>query len=800
MNTWRIRAWVLVGVFFVALALGLTQDPEGQRASAEESSVQAASLPILTAVLGEHRINPLRGYTTVRDEGVYAQSVYPLGESLEIEFHLIDGSERPRMLSYELRTEDGSRLIEKGENKDFTGGRADLGFRLAFQDLLEKEVLYRLRITVKLEGRTAYYYTRLLRTDSEIPAYLAEYGFTMHTSLYDYREARDYAAKLEPSDRSDRGTLEHVTINSSFDQFTWGDLEAKETSACWMTIEAANGNFAHLSFEYLVQTRAGVTVPVNFRVHENMTLQKYFGNVYVLNYDRYTEQLWEMNEETVRTDGFFLGIQNSERITQMKSPDEKVLAFTVAGELYSYSIQEQKLTCVYSFRHGREHELRTTCADYDMKLLSVSDNGDLEFALYGYFNGGRREGSCGLACYSYEAADGTLTETLFLESPSSYERLRKEVGVLFYRGTDNLLYFCLDEQIFVMDFLSGEIACLVNRAEFATLKVREDGMALAWESGGAGVTPRSLRVVNLKKGYSETLPAEEGEFIRLLGFLRNDLIIGRGRDGENVIFNGIEDVPSMYALEILDEELTQLLEYSFEDICLTGIHMDNEKITISRYRTRWNVYQYMEDDILLRSDDAKTTQASAFAWETHATLKRCARIPLAELPSALRILKTQPLTVLYGGGTRLPDSGTAQEERYFAYGSEEFLGSYASLGEAVVEAAAHYGYVTNRTDRVLWRWEEKKESAQAPNRTVGVSEGAMEVTGASLRDMLYFIHKDSPIRWISPDRGEQWILGYEWKNAIVYDADKLENYRIPEEEIAELITRNDNYLWAFDGK
>ncbi|MBQ2596912.1 MAG: hypothetical protein II581_03295, partial [Oscillospiraceae bacterium] len=76
-------------------------------------------------------------------------------------------------------------------------------------------------------------------------------------------------------------------------------------------------------------------------------------------------------------------------------------------------------------------------------------------------------------------------------------------------------------------------------------------------------------------------------------------------------------------------------------------------------------------------------------------------------------------------------------------------------------------------------------------------ERSLDLYGVTYRSLLYFLDAGIPVRWISPDRGELWIVGYGQQGAAVYDPAEKETAFIPQEEFDEAILRSDSYLRAF---
>jgi hypothetical protein len=226
-------------------------------------------------------------------------------------------------------------------------------------------------------------------------------------------------------------------------------------------------------------------------------------------------------------------------------------AFTAAGELYVYQASAQTLTRVFSFGSDGEHELRTLCPLYRIRILSV-ENGQVDFLLTGYFSGGgEREGCCGLYYFRYDAGDHTLTERMRLDSSESAGLLMRDADRLLYETDDGLLYFSHGDRIFVLDFISGEVSVLVTEEEIDRLAVNEGGTALAWVTGAE---KNELRFLDLKTGNGRRIGADPGESFEVLGYMREDLVLGIRREGDPSFRSGSGDVTPFRGLRILDEK------------------------------------------------------------------------------------------------------------------------------------------------------------------------------------------------------------------------------------------------------
>ena len=799
MSTGRKKLIILSAVFLLAFAIGMMRAP-AERTQAEEggSAMTAASLPVLCTSFGDRLINPLYGYTEEMDAASLADSVFPFAESPEMTVTLLDGAAVPQSVSWEVRDEAGVRLIERGSTSAFRGSRSECSFSFPLQDLYEEETYYRLRFTVEMNGLTARYYTRIRKVSAENLEALAKYALAFHDAQFDKNAAAAYSAKLEPNDQADRGTLAYVDIHCSPDQISWGDSRAEQSSKTWMTVQAVHGGYGYFRFDYLARADFAGSRPVMLRCRETMTLQKNRDAMYLLRYERHVNQLWEPSDDTVSSKGFLFGVQEEGSVQAVSAGN--VTAFAVNGDLYAYEAKAHKLTRVFSFRRRSEHELRTLRSDCSIRIMSVNgESGEIEFAVSGYMNGGSREGTSGAACYTYKPAEGLLEESVTIASGRSPELVKQDVGRLFIRGDGGFLYYCLDRQIIAMDPTSGETAVLVSRSEFDSFVQSGDKKAFAWQSGNDRDHPGAVHVMNLEKGKNLTVQAEEGGFIRTFGYIREDLIIGRGRLDAVPIDDGEGGIFPMNSLEILNEELESIMTYACPDVYISGIDIGSEKITVRRYALKENgEYAAKADDILLRSDSETETGTSPVTAYKHETLKRALMLPMNRLPSYQRFTVESGPVLREGRRQSLADTDDAFSGCY-AYGSGKCLGAFETAGGAIAAAASDYGYVTDaRTGRLVWCWTAKRNKAEiSPGAIRTDRERSLDLYGVTYRSLLYFLDAGIPVRWISPDRGELWIVGYGQQGAAVYDPAEKETAFIPQEEFDEAILRSDSYLRAF---
>ncbi len=803
MTAKRKKIIILSLVFLLTFLYGLLGKREAGQISRSGSAFSGAAWPIMCFEWGEYRLNPLYGSTNQEAAGSDYQTVYPLTEDkLEMTVCLLDGQERPRSISYELRDEGGGRLVSRGSIASFEGEKNALRFQLRFEDILQADRYYHLHWTVDMVTGTLHYYTRVIRlSDAKPLEALTAYAVKLHSDLLSRETARAYQAYMETDTRTDKNTLAYVNINGSFDQLAWGSSQVTEVSSPWMTLEAIQTNYAYYTFDSLMEAGAPESRR-SFRVRESVGLQYSENAIYWLNYERHAQQLWDPMENISSAAGFLLGVQEVEKLQRVSSSNEKYTAFVVAGELYCYDAENQKLVRIFSFRRSGAHELRILQQDYDIKILEVSDQGTVDFVVSGYMNGGPREGACGLSFMRYQPERRRVEEHIFLASRQSPRLLLKELDRLLMKGNDHFLYFAFDGQVLVMDISTGETAVLVSRNEYKSLQVNERGTVFAWGSGSDPARPDALRIVDLEKGKNANLSGGDQDFTRPLGFIQEDLLVGYGSWTDPGLFNGVEPEYPMNRLVILDSEQHQIYQYVFENILITGVEISEEKVVIHRFsrQAESGVYSYMDADVMLRND-GEGNQTLDFSESQSETMMKTLVLSHARLPSSLRISRETADSFVPGAEISLPGAvGEEPLEQYYAYGKGQLLAVCATPGEAIRIAAEAYAHVLDGTGRLIWCWSPRRESQVLPQVTTGFDgeKDPLNVSGAGYRPLLYYLNENLPIYWLAPDMTPQWVIGYEWQNVILFNPETGETYRMPQESFEESIRRDNNNLWIPD--
>ena len=158
----------------------------------------AASLPTMAIVEDGQEINQMYGYTMQMDTADMRESITPIKTARQINAVVHGYGTEIAGVSYELRSIDGSRLIE---NTELTGTQEgdDLYLSFRLKDLMKEGEEYSLIFLVNLdESRQVRYYTRVIQADYYLTEKL-DFVTSFSDATFDAEvfAEKGYAKKLE---------------------------------------------------------------------------------------------------------------------------------------------------------------------------------------------------------------------------------------------------------------------------------------------------------------------------------------------------------------------------------------------------------------------------------------------------------------------------------------------------------------------------------------------------------------------------------------------------------------------------
>ena len=827
-----IRIAVCVVVFLAsALIIGSIMNQGHNNMTME---MAPATLPMITMESGGVACNELHGNTVEMDVAYQKDCITLLGEGRQANFTVDTFGREITGISTEVRSIDGSRLIENSEVTGWKANGKSFSVSLTLKDLIDTNTQYSLTLILELEGeQKVYYYTTILWNDDVHISEILEFATDFHGKLYDKEVAKELTKYLEPNSKlTDNGTFHKVNIHSSFQQITWGSLEPVQEDAASIRLTQISGNVASLLMDFVVSTGEGKN-KIYYNVEEYYRVRYTSERMYLLDYERTMTQI----PDTTRmyaNDKILLGITD-ENVDMMESADGNTVVFSDMGQLLSYNAATNGLTVIFSFYDKDNADRRTLYDNHGIKILDVDEGGNVKFAVYGYMNRGRHEGETGIQIISYDNSLNTIEEEVYIPYSKSYAVLKDEMEQLLYRNRQQHVYFFLENGVYDVDLENRSAEQLVSIRQDDSLQVSENHEIIVWQEGDDINHSNQLNVRNLN------IRAEDGEAIRPLGFMGEDIIYGVARESDIRTENSGQIFYPMYKVCISNSSGNNLKEYGQDGIYIVDCAIEGNQITLSRIQRSENgSYQEILNDQIMNNVEEEPGQNKVVTADID-IYERYVQIQTKTTIDTKTIKVLNPKEVVFEGGRELTLDAVSEVSRYYVYNAYGVQGIYSAPGKAVKEAYDSSGVVTN--DRGITVWlkgnrvsrnqimaiKEESVTDQKNSLTVcldnilrhaGITRNTeydlaqgktaiqileenmtgvqvLDLSGCSLDAVLYYVNQDIPVLAILEDGEAVLVTGFNEFNVVIMEPSTGKLYKKGMNDATTWFAENGNHFISY---
>lgn len=833
-----IRIAVCVVVFLAsALIIGSIMNQGHNNMTME---MAPATLPMITMESGGVACNELHGNTVEMDVAYQKDCITLLGEGRQANFTVDTFGREITGISTEVRSIDGSRLIENSEVTGWKANGKSFSVSLTLKDLIDTNTQYSLTLILELEGeQKVYYYTTILWNDDVHISEILEFATDFHGKLYDKEVAKELTKYLEPNSKlTDNGTFHKVNIHSSFQQITWGSLEPVQEDAASIRLTQISGNVASLLMDFVVSTGEGKN-KIYYNVEEYYRVRYTSERMYLLDYERTMTQI----PDTTRmyaNDKILLGITD-ENVDMMESADGNTVVFSDMGQLLSYNAATNGLTVIFSFYDKDNADRRTLYDNHGIKILDVDEGGNVKFAVYGYMNRGRHEGETGIQIISYDNSLNTIEEEVYIPYSKSYAVLKDEMEQLLYRNRQQHVYFFLENGVYDVDLENRSAEQLVSIRQDDSLQVSENHEIIVWQEGDDINHSNQLNVRNLNTGEQTVIRAEDGEAIRPRGFMGEDIIYGVARESDIRTENSGQIFYPMYKVCISNSSGNNLKEYGQDGIYIVDCAIEGNQITLSRIQRSENgSYQEILNDQIMNNVEEEPGQNKVVTADID-IYERYVQIQTKTTIDTKTIKVLNPKEVVFEGGRELTLDAVSEVSRYYVYNAYGVQGIYSAPGKAVKEAYDSSGVVTN--DRGITVWlkgnrvsrnqimaiKEESVTDQKNSLTVcldnilrhaGITRNTeydlaqgktaiqileenmtgvqvLDLSGCSLDAVLYYVNQDIPVLAILEDGEAVLVTGFNEFNVVIMEPSTGKLYKKGMNDATTWFAENGNHFISY---
>lgn len=773
----------------------------------------SATLPLIYLEQGGRSFNLMHGYTKSMDASSIRDAVLPLPEDREISLRIESPDTAVQDIHYEVRSLDMDRLIEDGE-LEFTREGDTIRADFQLMDLLEDGGEYLLALRLSLEqGREAYYYTHIANVGGTHLMECLELVDTIHGALFDKDNTVSIAQYMETDSSADNDTLDYVSIHSRYNQMIWANMEVEPPEGEVRTyITEIENAVASIRLEYELDYTNEEEETERYEVTESFRVRYTEQRMYLLNYERRVDRIFEPDPSVFSEKSVDLGILNTE-MEYRKNEEENIVGFVQNGQLWSYDAAQNKLSLVFGFREG--DDLRGSFDEHAIRILNVDESGSMNFLVYGYMNRGSHEGETGIALYTYDALANSVEERLFIESDRSFAALEAELGEAAYVNNNQQFYLYLDGSVICVDLNTLEYETIDSGVSAESCLVSADGRFAAWQQEVSLHESDTVSVMDLETGARKTVSAREGFYIRALGFMGTDFIYGEAAQGDvrediagNWIFPmGRVVIQDQYGKELRASDYEALGKY------VVSISIEDNRISLECVRRSADGGYEEAGPETITSRELETEEKISLETRNSGDKKREYYFALAEGHGSGKLRQLSPEQVLFEGSRRLALEAGTTDGRYYAYSFDgSFLGAHAKANEAILAAYDAMGCVVDSRQDYIWKRGGRKTRTELsgmenPQQSAGESslQAALEIllgaqkiygdveaylaqgytpyeileeqsagrvldlSGCSVSMVQYYVSQGYPVLALQGGGAAELITGYDQQNIIVTD-------------------------------
>ncbi len=823
-------------VFFCTLFISSSLYNQGN--ADMTTTMEQASLPIVHITNEGMAFNTLYGYRQAMDGRLLRDTITPLQTGRRLSFQIDKYDNEIKSLSFEVRSIDGSRLVESTQITNYKEETDAIRATVNIKDLIEKEQEYNWILRLETPTETISYYTRIIDADEYYVAEKLAYVKDFHEKTFDKEKAKELVSYLESNSKGDNTTLSKVDIHCSLSQVTWGNLQITKLTEPDINIQEIEKQTASIRVNYIVQSVKGKN-KYRYNVSEYYRIRYTTDRVYLLDFERTMNQIFDTTADVYASNKIMLGIRDAD-VQMMESDGGSNLAFVNEDQLFCYHTADKKFAYLFSFYD--DMDVRTYHNQHDIKILSIDETGNVTFMVYGYMNRGRHEGRVGVQIYEYNGMLNTIEERIFIPYTKSFAALKADVEQLSYINKNGIVYLYLDGSILAVHIGEQSYSEVASKLQEGSFQVSASDEMLVWQNASNAYDCTKLILMNLNTGVRKEISVKGDKRLLPLGFIGEDLIYGVAHYADiREDYTGSITFP-MYAVYIQNEDGDILKNYEQPGTYVIGSTITDNLITLKRVEKDETGDDYREimDDQIVNNilEESGYNSSEVVATQDY---EKIVQLVLKGTIEPKNLKFTEPKEVIFEGSRDLEIQVENSIERFYVYGKDGIMGTFTYPSDAVNLAYEKIGTVVNEDGEYIWKrsgrstrnqimaikgsvMEEgtsalavcletilsyegvSKDGQSMLNRRMTVTEileenlpdaQILELSGVSLDAVLYYVNQDIPVLVTLEEDDAMLVIGFNELNIVVMNPNDGNIYKIGMKDATQLFEEHGNLFVTY---
>ena len=747
-----------------------------------------ATFPIIYQIRNDKMINEMRGFANEKYNMVSNDTITMLDAERKLTLLIKNNKNVFNAIEYEIRDKTSNSLLERTKfdiSEDNKNKKKDeTKITLNIQNLIKVNTTYLLTIKINANKKEAYYFANIIyRPKNDLNNAINQVeDFTKRT--FKVASASSLVQYLETSINRDTREMHTVTLQQTFEQLTFADTKMQLVSDLYYSIYQAQEYSYNIAVRYLAKSAKNEF----FIIRDEYVLRWDSKRWYYMKFTRGLEELIDIEKNPYNDTNkrFYTGVTNPSKLVKLESENKRYFVFCKEKEMYIYDNETQTMTNIFSYHIRDKAKFEEVAKDFDIKLLNISDEGEVTYIVYGYNMTGLNEGSMGIGIYTYNSEINESEEKLFIPIYTTFQSLKYDIDKLCV-FKNNMLIFKSYNKVYSIDISTAEILTLADGFEETKFAASSNNRYFAFNNDKEGKS-KHINIYNIEDGRVTTIDAEDGENIEVVTFMNDDLFYGVFSD-ENV-WREIGKVIGRPSHEIRVVNAVTGKEDLFkeEDRYLYNFVNQQKVLRYNKYKREGTHYTYLTNDVIVNSYPEENTDAYGYKEEMTKDKLRVGYFDIQmDKKSTMKYNMSSGISRKQIEETALESSKADEETIYYVYDSGNLKAKLKNLSDGINEIRDNYGYVKlndritcynrankgnvsylRQADSILENLEGFEENVYLKNNAILV----MNITGVTERDLEYYLSLNEKVAVYKDDTFQFFITGYDNNNYVLEYANK----------------------------
>lgn len=668
------------------------------------------TLPIIYTKTGKNTVNETHGYTMDMDTRYMRDSVTVLTTGKTLEMEIVPYEAAIVEIAMEITDLEGN-VVEEYTFQGWSANEDGIDLiHPCSEDVVQGEE-YILNIKIATENQEIINYYSILkyipesRVDEQIE-FIKDYS----DKSFDYEKAMDLIPYIEPSSDNPNNNLGHVTITSSFRQLTWAGLGMERTSDPVVKITDISTHAGCYQLSYEAQAENEYGVMEKYHVVEFYRVCYNRNQLYLISYDRTMDQIYDTETGNPSTKRMNLGVDSDLAVEYKASNSTKYIGFVKERQLFLMDTNKNEMTNIFSFYNETNNGIRDRYDQHDIQIVSIDDDGNAEFVVYGYMNRGEHEGKAGVTLYRYIKKENIVQEVIYISSNKSFQLLKEIMGKLCYVTEDGTMYIYMDSSIYSIDIEGKEYVEVVSQLGPDNFAISTKGDKVAWVEEVDGVS--NIRIKNFMTGQDQIIKGNGKSLLVPLGFMSGDFVYGTAKS-KNILQNEYGDTNTLISsIKIVDEDLNLLKTYNKKGKLIVNVQVQDAIIkfetAVKAAQNKKTIYKVEGNDQILNNEEQ---QEDAVTLRTIVTDKKQTELIINY---ANHVISSEPVKLIYPVKINTNSQNALEiktseikDENFYVYGQGKLVMICVSVEKSVALAKEMKGFVVDSENNKVWDYVEK---------------------------------------------------------------------------------------------